>query len=123
MIVVNATVWPGGSEAQAYELLCATISNRSTIRDRLESYHAHVLSRPNKHFGVIGYEADVEIREHRRADGFAPLLCSILGQAAGQCPSASNQNIAGVVLPSARTLTKVTIEDAAAFERRLRERK
>lgn len=123
MIIVSASVWPGGSEAQAYELLCATISNRSSPGDRLESYHAHVLARPNKFFGVIGYEADIEIKDHKRTDGFAPLVCAVLGQAAGPCPAASNQNIAGLVLPSARTLAKVTIADAAAFEQRLRERR
>lgn len=125
MIILTATMHPHGNPAQAYELLHATIENRTRIEDfdprggidqATERYLAHVLSRPNRWIGVSGYEADVEVKGHRRADGPAPLIRSVLHAAVNEDGSS------GFVLPEARRLARVTIEDAAAFEQRLRAR-
>lgn len=114
MINVVATMWPRGNAAEAYELLHATISNRSELDDANESYMAYVLARPNVWMGIGGYEADVEVKDHKRAAGFAPLLMSVL--------NAAHVTVAPIALPPARALARMTIQDAADFERRLKAR-
>lgn len=118
MIVVTATMWPLGSQAQSYEMLTTTITN--TTADELatrDSYSAHVISRPNKFLGIEGYEADVEVRDHERSRGLTPLFMAILG-AAHQTDSSK-----GVILPAANTLARMTIQEIAEFEDRLKGRR
>lgn len=115
MITLKATMWPLGNEAQAYELVHATIENRTRIYDSVgddDRFMAHVCSRPNRWLGVSGYEADVEVRHFKRSDGPAALIIAVLGAAY----QTDNK------LPETQCLSRVTIEDAADFERRLRAR-
>lgn len=120
MIILTATMWPGGNQERSYELLHATIENRTRLEDDLKAnadrYMAHVCSRPNRWLGVSGYEADVEVRNHKRSDGPAVLLMSVLNAA-----NSVDVN-KGTFMPEARQLARVTIKDAADFERRLRAR-
>ena len=115
MIIVTATCWPGGNAAGSYELLHATITNRSSPEDKTDSYMAHVLARPDYSRGLNGYEADVEVKGHKFADGFAPLLMSVLNGAHGSDGRA-------IVLPSARARARVDLMTAVEFEKVLRGR-
>lgn len=113
MIILTATMHPLGNSAQAYPLLEATITNRTRTEDlvgTVDRYMAHVCARPNKWLGVSGYEADVEVRGHKRSDGVVPVILAVLNAANGSERS----------FPEAQRLNRVTIEDAADFERRLR---
>lgn len=113
MIVLTANMWPRGDARMSYELLHAVIDNRTGPEDGAnERYAAHVLSRPQKYLNIVGYEADVEVKGHRRSDGPASLILAVLHEANGFERT----------LPDARLLSRITIEDAAAFEQRLRER-
>lgn len=112
MIILTATMHPGGDAARAYELLHATIENRTKIEDALgtDRYVAHVLSRPNRFISVSGYEADVEIRSHKRSAGPAALIAAVLESSTIEA------------LPEARRWARIIITDAADFEQRLRAR-
>lgn len=116
MIILNAHMWPHGNQAQAYELLHATITNQSSPGDLKDSYFAHVLSRPAEGLGVLGFEADVEVRDHERSHGFGTLLMSILAAAV------SNDPEKGVFIPPSRTLVRLTLQDVAAFQVALKAR-
>lgn len=116
MIILSATMWPGGNSKRSYELLHATIDNRTPLEDYMiggDRYFAHVCSRPNRYLAVSGYEADVEVRGHKRSDGPAALIMTVLNTA-----NSTDAN-RGTILPEGRQLARVTIEDAAGFEHRL----
>lgn len=114
MIILTATMHPHGDATRRYELLHATIENRTEDCDMAERYFAHVLSRPNKYIGISGFEADVEVKGHRRSDGLTPLVIAVLNNAN------SIDVMQGTIIPETRQITRVTIEDASDFERRLR---
>jgi len=114
MIIVTATMWPRGHAAQSYELLHATISNRTSPGDVADSYMAHVVARPNKIIGVSGYEADVMVPSYRRTDGLAPLLMAVLGSAHAEQD--------GDGIPQARLMARVLLQDAEEFEKIVRYR-
>lgn len=116
MIIVSANVWPGGSQAEAYELLHASISNQGPSSTGGESFIAHVLSRPNKYTGVEGFEADVEVSGHRHSAGFAPLLMSILAAAWSTDPDK------GIMIPPSRALARLTLTDVHEFTQLLKGR-
>lgn len=118
MIIVTATMWPGGDASGSYELMHATLTNRSSPRDRTESYMAHLLLRPNASRGLPGYEADVEVKEHRYENGFVPLLTSVLMAADG----GTRSSVTGTNMPTARTLARVDLVTAQQFEGMLRGR-
>lgn len=117
MILVTAHMWPGGNAGAAYELMNATITNNgggsSTAAG--DSYFAHVLARPAPHIGCEGYEADVEVRDHKRERGLAPLLISVLAAAhdSGDAMSA----------PPSRTLARLVLKDIDAFNEQLKGRR
>lgn len=113
MIVVQATMWPRGNQAQSYELLHASINNKTELGDEEESYFAHVLSRPKPFGGILGYEADVEVRGHKPQDGFAPLLMAVLGAAY------STDQDASIIIPPARLIARLNLEDLAEFNKRI----
>lgn len=112
MIILSATMHPHGDASRAYELLHATIDNRTRLEDegRGDRYMALVCARPNRFLKVSGYEADVQVKEHRPADGPTALIVAVLNAARGS-----------ELCPPAQLIARTTLEDAAAFERRLRE--
>lgn len=115
MILVTATMWPGGNLAGSYEILHATITNRTSVEDRGERYVSHVIARPAPTLGISGYEADVETRGHKSQDGFAPLLMSVL--AAAHAP-----NDRGLFLPPSRALSRLDLVTTTEFEAVIRSR-
>lgn len=114
MIVVTATLWPRGNQSQSVEILNATISNTSSPGDAAESYSAHVLARPNLDKGCIGFEADVEVREHLYQNGFTPLLISVL--------AAAMKDDHDIFIPPSRALNRATLREIIEFDQRLKGR-
>lgn len=115
MIVLSATVWPLGNQAQSYEVLNVTLTNESPPHSETENYYAHVLARPAQFRGLEGYEADVEVRGHQFRDGFPTLLMSVLN-------AAHSKDGKGLILPPARQLARLDLVDAHQFEELLRGR-
>ena len=116
MIIVTATCWPGGNAAGSYELLHASLTNRSSPGDRTETYMSHVLARPDNSRGVAGYEADVETKGHHFEWGFATLLTSVLSAADG----GKDVQHFGTKTPTSRTLARVDLVSPDQFEKMLR---
>lgn len=117
MIIVNAQMWPKGSQAESYELLNATITNQGQgTHQNQNNYFSHVLTRPNHFIGCVGYEADVEVHDHKRSDGFVPLLMSVL-HAAHQDNSEQS-----FFIPQSRVVARLSLTDMYAFEQRLKGR-
>jgi hypothetical protein len=115
MIVVQAQVWPGGQQLQSYEALSVVINNTSSPGMEKESYMAHVLARPKLDFGIVGYEADVEVPAHDYHHGLAPLLMSILVGAHTDDPDEP------MFIPPCNTLTRVVLREMQEFEARIRQ--
>lgn len=115
MIVVTGTMRPGGSQTGNVEVLHVSICN-SGNHARGDDYMAHVLARPHKGIGVIGFEADVAITNHQRREGLIPLLMSTLGAAIGE----DEQH--GTFLPPARVLERTWLQELDQFDARLRGR-
>lgn len=115
MIVVTAHLWPRGNASAAIELGMVTVSNQGPGANG-DNYTAHVLTRPAPHIGCIGYEADVEVRDHARQNGFAPLLISVLAAAHGEDGN-------GFSIPPSRALARSVIHDMHDFEERLKGRR
>jgi hypothetical protein len=110
-------MWPKGSQLESYELLNATITNQGQGTQQNQSnYFAHVLARPNSFIGCVGYEADVEVHDHKGSDGFVPLLMSVL--------AASHQDNSeqGFFMPQSRVVARLSLADAHEFEQRLKGR-
>jgi hypothetical protein len=107
MIIVTATLWPGGQAMEAKELLHASISNVTSEGDQVESYSAHVTARPHLFLGVEGFDADVEVTNHIRSDGIVPLLMSVLEA------GLANPN---QLYPQHRTLARLTLREVHEFD-------
>lgn len=117
MIVVNAQMWPKGSQLESFELLNATITNQGQGTQQNQSnYFSHVMARPNSFIGCAGYEADVEVHDHKISNGFVPLLMSVLA-AAHQDNSEQS-----FFMPPSRVLMRLALADAHEFEQRLKGR-
>lgn len=114
MIIVTATLWPGGQPMEAKELLHASISNTTSEGDPTESYSAHVTARPHAFLGVEGFDADVEVINHVRKEGIVPLLMSVL-----EAAYAKPQQL----YPQHRTLARLTLTEVHEFDAILRGRK
>lgn len=112
MIVFTAQMWPDGNQSGAYEVLTGTITNQSTSGERAD-YAAHLLARPNLNLGIVGYEADVQVRDHQRHAGLAPLLISVLAAA---------EDKDKLEVPAGQAMKRVIIQDMAEFEQRLKGR-
>jgi hypothetical protein len=80
MIIVQAHMIPNGDEARRYELLHASIQNRTSV-EPMDWYTATVIARPYAELGTPGFEADVKIQGVDRRAGFVPLLASVLNTA------------------------------------------
>lgn len=113
MIVLTAQMWPQGNEGRAYELLNMTISNQGTSETG-DSYFSHVLMRPAPHIGIFGYEADVEVKDHKRENGLAPLLIAVLAAAA------TDKN--DLHVPPSRTMERLVLQDVEQFALKLKGR-
>lgn len=113
MIILSATMWPGGNASGSYELFHGTITNQGASDGGGDAYMAHVLARPHTALRTPGFEADVEVKNHHREYGFVPLLDSII-QAV--------RHGDGYVTGASRVLARLTIEDAASFEKIIRGR-
>lgn len=115
MIVFTATLWPGGQATESKELLHATISNTSSSAETtVDSYTAHVTARPNRFMGVEGFDADVEVTEHVRADGIVPLIVSVLD--AARCKQDQ-------IYPPHRTLQRLSLREVHEFDEILKGRR
>lgn len=114
MIEVSARMHPHGDAAKTYELLHATITNKTTPQDRGDRYFAHVVARPSAALGIPGYDADVLVTGHDRQSGLTPLLMAVLNAA-----HASPADRRGVPMPPAQVLGRLTLADVTAFERSL----
>lgn len=115
MIILTATMWPRGVAAASYELLHASISNQDD-----GNYLAHVLSRPNSYIGVTGFEADVQVHNHKHHTGPVPLLIATLATAYDD--KILYRGPGEQVVPAGRLLARAELRNAAQFEEALRGR-
>lgn len=115
MIVVTARMYPSDG-SPSYEILNATITNRSAPGDVAQSYMTHVLMRPDRYSGAPGYEADVETQGYLDRHGFAALLRSAIGVSDGNI----GQSTCGTDMPTSRVLNRLAIHFVDEFERRKR---
>lgn len=112
MIVVTAQLWPHGSQADSRELFNATISNANADDVRGDSYFAKVCARPYEALSLPGYSSMVEVVEHHRRNGLAPLLMAVINAPPGQHD--------GIILPSARVLAHRWLHTTAEYEQLVR---
>lgn len=118
MIIVKATMYPGGGVRQSYEVLHASVTNIGQDENG-DKYSAHVTQRPWT--AGPGFEADVEVRAHRYEHGFAPLFCAILGQAAQtEFGELEAQRYGKLYLPSTRTRGRCSLHFVDEFNRATR---
>lgn len=77
MLVVSAEIWPGGDQGRAYlvgEIIAANESGLSPV----SSYAVSISQGPAPEIGIEGWERDLTLEDHRRADGVWTLVGAIL---------------------------------------------
>lgn len=121
MIVITAQMWPKGSQAEAREILNMTLTNQGLspdggMGDKRYTYFGHVITRPYDVDGFYGYEADVEVRDHKSQDGCVPLIVSALAAANIADPAT------GFYLPPSKRIAFSAITTLDDFDKRLRGR-
>lgn len=77
MLIITATMHPGGSPAGSYEVMTGTVTNAGSVNGSTDEYAAHFLHRPNDRRGIEGWEADVAVQGYNSRLGLTPLLGAI----------------------------------------------
>ena len=77
MLVVSAQIWPGGDENRAY-LIGEIIAANESYLSPVSSYSVSISQGPAPEIGIEGWERDLTLENHHRAEGVWTLVAAIL---------------------------------------------
>lgn len=77
MLVVRVEIWPGGIEADAFEIGRMEIINESGL-SAVSDYSAHVIQRECSRLKVAAADRRIHVRAHARRDGPWKLIQKVL---------------------------------------------
>ena len=77
MLVVSAQIWPGGDESRAY-LIGEIIAANESYLSPVSSYSVSISQGPAPEIGIEGWERDLTLENHHRAEGVWTLVAAIL---------------------------------------------
>lgn len=77
MLVVSAQIWPGGDESRAYLVGEITAANESGLSP-ISSYCVSISQGSAPDIGIEGWERELNLENHHRAEGVWTLVAAIL---------------------------------------------
>ncbi|MCW2370066.1 hypothetical protein M2334_002265 [Sphingobium sp. B11D3D] len=77
MLVVSAEIWPGGDQSRAYLVGEITAANKSDLSP-VSSYSVSISQGPAPVIGIEGWERELTLENHHRAEGVWTLVAAIL---------------------------------------------
>lgn len=109
MIILKATLYPHGSEAESYDIMHGTITNIGKQMGCCD-YFVHLMARPDGRRGIDGFEKDIRVNGWNSSLTLPSMLGVILGTV---CPVPLDHE------PIVREVRRLEIHDANEFERRM----